>query len=174
MPRLTNKLYVICHDYLRVAWLKFPQPLADLSANEQRYLQTFFAPHQALTATDLLVHRQRVTQAQPSLPQCAGRAMVHFDKAYRYRVAQLKQERRSSRPKSRTRQRNIQVRAVLKAPIDLHKLARALLQQLSIHEQRQRSSGVVVPGAPGDAAAGKSGLDGGAGSTQHRGHLGNG
>jgi hypothetical protein len=74
MTRLTHSTYVSIHNNLRLLWLRHPQLLGRLSPRQQWHLHRYFVPDQELSDLALRAHRVRVTEAMPSLPQCAGRA----------------------------------------------------------------------------------------------------
>jgi hypothetical protein len=132
MPRLSTFHYLAVHDRLRQLCLAVPTGLAYyLAPNDQLLIHQFFVPLQALTRTELLLHRKTVSAEQPSLPQRAGRALAKFeaqiDAAVTRDHAAIRPTETSVRHR-RTRVDNASVRVVLKVPPDLHALARALLR----------------------------------------------
>lgn len=52
-----------------------------LTVNEQWDLFAFFLPHQDLSEQQLIQHRQDISEADPSLPQRAGRALKRLEEA---------------------------------------------------------------------------------------------
>lgn len=66
----------IAHE-LAARWKADPGSLAEYSPQDQRYLHDYYRPSETLSDEQLLEHRREITKDQPSLPQCAGRALNH-------------------------------------------------------------------------------------------------
>ena len=78
MPRLTDRDYLFFRAYLCEVWQARRQASGLISTRDQYYLHRYFRLGVDLTLGEALAHRQQVTHKQPSLPQCAGRALRHF------------------------------------------------------------------------------------------------
>jgi hypothetical protein len=79
MPRLSTADYLLIRQMLYDIWHhRRGQGFQLISTNDQRSLHAFFRPSEDLTEAELLEHRQTVSNEQPSLPQCTGRALRHF------------------------------------------------------------------------------------------------
>ena len=83
MPRLFDRGYLFIRSYLAEVWQTKRQAFSLISTTDQWYcnqwyLHQYLRPSDELTEPELLAHRHAVTQTQPSLPQCAGRALRHL------------------------------------------------------------------------------------------------
>ncbi len=78
MPRLSTSDYLFLYTYLYEVWQTQRQAFSLISTQDQWYLHQYFRLSEELTALELLVHRRAITGEQPSLPQCAGRALRHL------------------------------------------------------------------------------------------------
>jgi hypothetical protein len=121
MPRLTDHGYLEIQHWLGQIWRDHPQIFSLMSPAEQRRVHDYFMPSQEVTLEELLAHRQRVSTEQPSLPQCAGRALRKLREAIEAQPA----------PASAlvpTSKRQVVVRAVARPTIDGNVISRALLR----------------------------------------------
>lgn len=75
MPRLTDRDYLFLRSYLYEVWQTRRQAFALISPRDQYYLHRYFNLSDEMSDTDALTHRKAITAFQPSLPQCAGRAL---------------------------------------------------------------------------------------------------
>lgn len=120
MPRRTKTAYLVSVNQLRQQWQENVGLFGLLSPRDQRYLHDYFQFTEHLDEQELLRHRGAVSQRQPSLPQCAGRALAKFSRA------------RATSPPSHViagRSRGeVRIRLVLRPQPDLRLLARALIQ----------------------------------------------
>jgi hypothetical protein len=132
VPRLTNHNYLLQREFLVGAWKLFPVAFTAVSYNRQLEVHAFFQPSKYLTDDEALAHRARISQAQPSLPNSAGKIFTRMEAATR-----LLQERLANQPAQdptrRARvpagkgQRHIRVVPLSKPEVDVEKLAEALL-----------------------------------------------
>jgi hypothetical protein len=77
MTRLTNTTYPTQHHQLKAEW--FSESVGAfimLSPSEQWSLHGYYEFTKNLSDTELLAHRAAVSEAQPSLPQAAGKALA--------------------------------------------------------------------------------------------------
>jgi hypothetical protein len=79
MPRLNPAQYLESHRWLRSLWLECAQTFGLISHQDQRYLHDYFLPSLSINDHDLLRHRKKISADQPSLPQCAGRALKNSE-----------------------------------------------------------------------------------------------
>lgn len=122
MPRLANSNYLFLRTYLCELWSTDQHRFGLISSQDESYLHQFFCPSVVLTDDEALVHRAQITKEDPSLPQCAGRALRH--------LANPKPD-----PKARVRvpvgvgSRNVRVVSAVHRPDpDIKRLARALME----------------------------------------------
>jgi hypothetical protein len=113
MPRLTDRDYLFLRTYLHAAWCTKQKAFSLISTQDQYYLHRYFRPSEDMSAADALAHRKAATASQPSLPQCAGRALRHLVQPKR--VTALDGNRR------------LVVHPLLRPEPDVGKLATALL-----------------------------------------------
>jgi len=116
MPRLTDRDYLFIRAYLTEVWHTKQQAFSLISTTDQWYVHQYFRPSEHLSTAELLEHRKTVSGEQPSLPQCAGRALQHLA---------------NPRPLRRARGSNrIVVYPVLRPEIDVTRLIRSLMDLL--------------------------------------------
>jgi hypothetical protein len=145
----TSTYHLATHTWLRSLWLENDASVfAELSPRDQRYLHGFFAPSEPWSDEELLRYRQLVTGRQPSLPQCAGRAVVKLRRVLAgervYRPPALV----SAGGKGR-RPHRITVRRVVRPKPDTDRLARALIDLAVYLNETDRTK---VEGKKDDAA----------------------
>ncbi len=75
MPRLTDRDFLENHELLRSHRIRGDTVFARLGLGEQRALFSYYHFHVHCEKSALLEHRRAVTQANPSLPHQAGRAL---------------------------------------------------------------------------------------------------
>jgi hypothetical protein len=114
MARLSTSDYLFFCSYLHEVWQTERQAFSLISTRDQWYLHQYFRPSDDLTPRELLAHREAITQEQPSLPQCAGRALRHLADPKPLRVA--------------TGSKQIRVYSMIRSEPDIPKLARALMR----------------------------------------------
>jgi len=73
MPRLTTSKYLEAHRQLRQSQLD-DGTYAQISERDQVELHLFLCPRKDWSDDELLEHRRVISNADPSLPQRAGRA----------------------------------------------------------------------------------------------------
>ncbi|MGN8026046.1 hypothetical protein [Microbacterium sp. 22242] len=135
MPRLTNRDYLTHRHFLIELWNEMEGAVfAELPGWAQHDLHDFYAPSEFMWDDDALAHRAAITKAFPALPQKAGRAYEAL-KAYREgrsnsMLTTDRQAATGTSPvgNSKTKTHSIRVSAVSRPQIDLHYLAKALLQ----------------------------------------------
>jgi hypothetical protein len=103
MTRLTNTTYLTQHHQLKAEWFSESGGVfIMLSATEHWALHSYYEFTKHLTDSKLLVHRSVITQAQPSLPQRAGKAIaalaVFADRLERYRQVPHPSTRKKGSP----------------------------------------------------------------------------
>lgn len=132
MPRLTNTNYLQQRHHLCHLW--FAQDggsVSRLSATEQWDLHGFYGITEQFDEKQILAYRAEVTREQPSLPQRAGRAYAHLQ-AIEHQLAKLPPRtpvmKDGKRRNHRSKDLNIQVRALVHPVINYEKLASALLE----------------------------------------------
>ena len=118
MPRLTDRDYLFFRTYLHEVWLTKRQAFSLISTRDQYYLHQYFRLSDELAKEDALAHRRAITTLQPSLPQCAGRALRHLA--------------RPKRTITCTGEKRIIVHPLLRPQPDVERLAKALLEQMTI------------------------------------------
>jgi hypothetical protein len=144
VPRLSNSNYLSQREFLIDAWKLFPGVFTAVSYNQQLEIHAFYQPSKDLTDEQVLAHREQISQAQPSLPNRAGKLLTRMETA-----ARLLQERLDSQPdQDSTRrvrvstsrgQRHIKVVPLARPEMDVRKLAVALLD-LAEQVQREESA----------------------------------
>jgi hypothetical protein len=133
MPRLTHHTYCAQHRSLREVWLDDQPAWSELSANEQWDLHDFFSPTRELSAYELKEFRQKMTAADPSLPQRAGRALKKLELARAVRTSAA--EARPAQPvsvdkpkrKYKSAERRISVKSLVHPEPNVERMAKALL-----------------------------------------------
>jgi hypothetical protein len=125
MPRFTNLDYLQTREWLAELWATDDGAFGLLPASEQRYLHDYFRPSEDLTSDEALEHRAQVSQEQPSLPQCAGRAVGHL----RAELAAIPVV--ALQPAIGRGKRRVVISAVVRPELDGDALVRALLRAAS-------------------------------------------
>jgi hypothetical protein len=139
VPRLTNDKYYDRHRFLCLAWKEFPALYTILPPTAQWDIHRFYKPTADITKEELLAYRKQVSKDYPSLPNRAGqyfsRMYVLFRVAFEsgqgdirkfhgaIREAQPGRNHTPALPKTR----RIHVASIVNPEIDLHRLARALI-----------------------------------------------
>lgn len=81
MPRQTSRKYFESRGLLTRWWSTNATTFGLVSQIDQRYLHDYFLPSVSMSDEDLLRYRKKVSAGQPSLPQCAGRALKKLQAA---------------------------------------------------------------------------------------------
>jgi len=79
MPRLTNSDYLLYRAELAALFEEQVPVQVFLSYRDQLVLHDYFAPTQELTDAEAIAHRLAITQANPSLPNRAGKILRQIE-----------------------------------------------------------------------------------------------
>ncbi len=146
MTGLTFPTYRSHHHQLKQAWFTTnPYAFTLLSPTEQMALHDFYALTKSLTDADLKAHRESVSDADPSLPQRAGKAFAKikpFLDNPPVPTQPIQWQRRQARPRRRRGeprpQRVLEVTSLVRPEMDAAKVAKVLL---SLAKQLEREAG---------------------------------
>lgn len=133
MPRLAHPDYCAQHRFLREVWLNDQPAWSELSPNEQWDLHDFFSPTRDLSAYEPKEFRRKMTAADPSLPQRAGRALNKLEVVLAVRAAAAQapavQPVPVEKPKRKytSGKRKISVKALVHPEPDIDGTAKALI-----------------------------------------------
>jgi len=140
MPRLTTPDYLVRYHQLHDWWTDNKIVFRVISPTDQWALHGFFRFAEPLSEPVLLVHRRRVTEDDPSLPHRAGRAYAKLER----RIAQVDWTTYgtlASPPRVRStltgKDRHVSVHSVVRPDVDVHRIARALVDQILRAAQRE-------------------------------------
>lgn len=143
MPRLTHNQYCEHRSFLRDAWLHGMGPYGNFTPREQWDLHAYFAPTKKMSDAELRQYRKDKTEADPSLPQRAGKIMSRFydeHHALKYAVAPMPAVVAAGKGASkrlRKADRRVTVKAVVKPEVDMDSMKKAmreLVRQLKDEE----------------------------------------
>jgi hypothetical protein len=84
MPRLTNDLYLERHGFLRKAWHDFYDIFSVLPVTQQWELHRYYQSQSGRAPAELLRRRAEMTEAEPSLPNRAGKSFSRVYRAFRH------------------------------------------------------------------------------------------
>jgi hypothetical protein len=121
MPRLTDRDYLFLRTYLFEVWQTRRQAFSLTAPRDQYYLHRYFRLSDDMSQLEALAHRRIISGEQPSLPQCAGRALKE--------LANPKPLRRSVGSK------RIIVYPLLRPDPDLGRICQALLTIVRANER---------------------------------------
>ena len=137
MPRRTTTGYLSTHHQLKNLWLTSQSVFGLLSSRDQQLLHDYFRPSEDLTDQALLIHKATITEAQPSLPNRAGKVLRQLQAHVASQAVR--------RPILRTKvspggARNITVHAVRRPRPDYTTLSKALMAH--VLKQQDAQAGV--------------------------------
>ena len=132
VPRLTNQSYLQQRTHLRECWIGRRALYGKLTASQQWDLHAFFRPTEDFTDDEAIAHRVHLSKVRPSMPHRAGKAYRAFEEVERAAVP----ARAGTR--SRTSDKVIHVRSVVRPEPDFAKLVRGLMVSLREREKTQR------------------------------------
>lgn len=76
VPRLTNKQHLERHRALRKIWLEAQEFFGVLPYTQQMDAHIFYAPARDWSDGEMLQHRQKVQESDPSLPHRASKGYL--------------------------------------------------------------------------------------------------
>lgn len=132
MPRLTHNQYCEHRSFLRDAWLHHAVIYGNFTPREQWDLHAYFAPTKKMNDTELRQYRKEKTEADPSLPQRAGKIMSRFYDEYHVLMhaaastPAVVEAGKGASKRLRKADRRITVKAVVKPEVDMNYLEKAL------------------------------------------------
>ncbi|WP_148043351.1 hypothetical protein [Flexivirga caeni] len=136
MPRLTNHTYLHIHHKLRELWVTHPQTLSLVSYRDQLALHRYFSP--AIDEPDArhLAHRRWISEAEPSLPQRAGRAYQRLGRAI---------EEAQPAPGAAVRTpadapRRLRVQGLARPELDVERIAQVIFEQVMTAVEQEQNN----------------------------------
>lgn len=130
MPRLTSKDFLAQRRLLIEEWYEHDAiAFGDVPLQGQRDLHDFYAPAEPFGDADALKHRAAMTEAFPSLPQKAGRALqalLRSQELHRQRAAARQAAQGHPRPTARSH--GVRIAVVARPKPDAEKLAKAIVK----------------------------------------------
>jgi hypothetical protein len=136
MPRLTNKQYLERHRALRQIWLESQKFFGVVPYSQQLDAHIFYAPARDWSDEEMIEHRQKVQDADGSLPQRASRSYLKIEAAY------LAPVNESHSVKGPVGQGKVRVTAIARPQPNSAKLAKIFLElgRQQIKEEREKAA----------------------------------
>jgi hypothetical protein len=140
MPRLTHNKYCEHRSFLWDVWQHHMVVYGNFTPREQWDLHAYFAPTKKMSDAELWQYRKEKTEADPSLPQRAGKVMPRFYDEYhalKHAGARVLVAAAGSSKRRGKADRRVTVNAVVKPEIDMDSLKKAmreLVRQLKDEE----------------------------------------